>query len=323
MAFRTSEQEVFVRGVGLPGIAMQAESYQIHDLKALASDPYQATGRGLEQAAQLFDRALTIPVFRSKTLFTDYAWNVDRTEHGYHIMGVIVVYLGDHVRESAALRSYLREVFQSIPTLSTLMVQRYQYVHRNAKRARTNFRVLILAVRFAIRLKRSKFSKSPTKMIEEPKKEHRRHYHGRVHANVSGVVLWLVEYVAKFNGGQVLLQKRLGLYECMNTWLGAFLAITFTVLLFDKWNEYAVFDNTDVLFFLPPSFGALATILYGLPATPLAQPRIVLLAHLYTCTVAVVVGFIFHDSDDRLLWLQLALTGSFAIAGMGSMGYEL
>ena len=323
MAYDSGEPEVFLRGVGLPGLAMQAESYQIHNLKALASDAFQATGRSLDRASQLYDSALTIPIFRSRTLFTESAWNIDRTAHGYHIMGVIVVYLGSHVRESAALRSYLHEVFASIPTLSTLMVQRFQYVHRNSKRARTNLRVLIIAVRFTLRLMRSKGTKVAVVKTKEPKKEGRRFRLMRATGKVGVIVAWLEDYFAKFNGGEVLLPKRMGASECLNTWLGGFLSIAFTVLLFDKWNEYAVLDNTESLFFLPPSFGALATILYGLPASPLAQPRIVLLAHLYTCTVAVVVGYIFVHSQEDLLWLQLALTGAFAITGMGAFGYVL
>lgn len=321
MAFNSAEPEVFLRGVGLPGLAMQAESYQIHHLKALASDAFQATGRSLDRASQLYDRALTIPIFRSRTLFTESAWNIDRTAHGYHIMGVIVVYLGNHVRESAALRSYLHEVFESIPTLSTLMVQRFQYVHRNSKRARTNLRVLIIAVRFTLRLMHAKGTKVVSVVdTKEPKKETRHFRLIRATGRFGDIIAWLGDYTAKFNGGEVLLPKQMVFSECLNTWLGGFMAIGFTVLLFDKWNEYAVLDNTESLFFLPPSFGALATILYGMPASPLAQPRIVLLAHLYTCTVAVVVGYFFYHSHEDLLWLQLALTGAFSIAGMGAMG---
>ena len=321
MAYNTGEPEVFLRGVGLPGLAMQAESYQIHHLKALVGDAFQATGKSLERAAVLYDRALTIPIFRSRTLFTESAWNIDRTAHGYHIMGVIVVYLGNHVRESAALRSYMHEVCQSIPTLSTLMVQRFQYVHRNSKRARTNFRVLIIVVRFALRLLHSKKIKPSAISVEEPKKEGRRLRLLPVTGKFGVFATWLEDYTAKFNGGEVFLPKRVGASECVNIWFGGFVAIAFTALLFDKWNEYAVLDSTESLFFLPPSFGALATILYGLPSSPLAQPRIVLLAHLYTCTVAVVVGYIFVHSHEDLLWLQLALTGAFAITGMSAMGW--
>lgn len=55
------------------------------------------------------------------------------------------------------------------------------------------------------------------------------------------------------------------------------------------------------MFVLSGSFGALATILFAIPGAPLAQPRIVLSAHVFAIAVSVSRYTFFANSRCHLL----------------------
>lgn len=65
------------------------------------------------------------------------------------------------------------------------------------------------------------------------------------------------------------------------------------------------------------SFGALATLLYALPSAPIAQPRIIILAHLLCGTIAVILDYAF---DDSYWYLKVPLTGAIGISMMALLG---
>ena len=84
----------------------------------------------------------------------------------------------------------------------------------------------------------------------------------------SSLAIWIQDYLKKFIGGSVNMPARMTWDEGLVTFLGAFIAVSSTLLLFSLIND--AIPDADTLT-LPASFGALATLLYALPAAPLAQ----------------------------------------------------
>ena len=82
----------------------------------------------------------------------------------------------------------------------------------------------------------------------------------------SPVVMWIQDYFKKFMGGKVHMPVRMLWTEGMITFLGVFVAVSSVMLFFSLTNE-----STPEALTLPASFGALSTLLYALPAAPLAQ----------------------------------------------------
>jgi len=81
------------------------------------------------------------------------------------------------------------------------------------------------------------------------------------------------------------------------------------------------------LFLMVGSYGALATLLFGAPASPFAQPRIVLGGHLQASVVAVAVDYLVDSEHTDFstafipLWVALALVPALCITLMSLTGY--
>ena len=77
---------------------------------------------------------------------------------------------------------------------------------------------------------------------------------------------WIQGYFKKFMGGTVNMPARMTWIEGMISFLGVFVAVSSCILIFSR-----ISDATPDALTFPASFGALSTLLYGLPAAPLAQ----------------------------------------------------
>ena len=103
---------------------------------------------------------------------------------------------------------------------------------------------------------------------------------------------------------------RLGLAEIVWSFVGAFGGIAAVA-----WLHEAVADPAG-LTMLIGSFGASAVLLYGAPASPLAQPRNLLGGHTLSALVGVTVRLAVASPD----WLACALAVAVAIALMQATG---
>jgi len=106
--------------------------------------------------------------------------------------------------------------------------------------------------------------------------------------------------------------KPMSLYDAPFTFIGVFLTIGLLSLVFQSMEDVEIMGE-DNLFVIPGSFGALCTLLFALPAAPLAQPRIVVLAHLLAMAAAIVIWLLL---DDYVPWVQRGLAVAFTVTLM-------
>ncbi|MBF0273069.1 MAG: HPP family protein [Magnetococcales bacterium] len=107
-------------------------------------------------------------------------------------------------------------------------------------------------------------------------------------------------------GGVQPVPPRVPWPEVFWSWLGAFLGILLVAVL-----DHLLLQGSDWMLMLG-SFGASAVLLYGAPASPLAQPRNLLLGHFLSALVGVSVAQTLPD----LVWLAAPLAVSLAIGVM-------
>lgn len=121
--------------------------------------------------------------------------------------------------------------------------------------------------------------------------------------------LALKGYMAKMRGsGQR--PTWAGVKETFWSWLGAFAGIALLA-----WMNERLVDRPDAVLLIG-SFGASAVLLYGAPASPLAQPRNVLGGHVLSALVGVAARLALPDPA----WLCAALAVATAIAVMHATG---
>ncbi|MBC7488241.1 MAG: HPP family protein [Cytophagaceae bacterium] len=96
------------------------------------------------------------------------------------------------------------------------------------------------------------------------------------------------------------------------TFLGAFMGIALIGFAQTYFNKIEPIDNL----FLIGSFGASAVLIYGIPNSPLAQPRNLIGGHVISAIVGVSVFKVCSFLPPDLLWLPAALAVSVAIVVM-------
>ncbi len=96
------------------------------------------------------------------------------------------------------------------------------------------------------------------------------------------------QYLCKMRGIPQGSPPRVSVAEVLWSWLGAFLGIGAVALV-----GQLVLAGTDNLFMIG-SFGASAVLIYGVPHSPLAQPRNLVGGHLLSALVGVLCYQIFH-----------------------------
>ena len=102
-----------------------------------------------------------------------------------------------------------------------------------------------------------------------------------------------------------------------------FAYVLVTLVAFSAIDEYAVRPRTDGAHtILLGSMGALCTLMYSAPASPLTQPRNVLFGHLAAAVVGAAVNAITADDDNGGMprWVAKAVAPAVAIAALGRMG---
>lgn len=98
----------------------------------------------------------------------------------------------------------------------------------------------------------------------------------------------LKRYVRKFLGQHVATPVMAGRWNILLAFIASFVGIAVPALM--HYNLLDAVNHRD-WFFLIPSFGASAVLLYGVPQSDLAQPRNVFGGHLISSTVGVAIRF--------------------------------
>lgn len=111
-------------------------------------------------------------------------------------------------------------------------------------------------------------------------------------------------YFSKFCGGKKIPQ-RAPLREVLFSFVGSFLGI-FAVYEIGHFQQFHIEDTL----FLVGSFGASAVLLYGLPKSPYAQPRNLILGHVLSALVGVTCALMIstHPAISTAFAVSIALT---------------
>lgn len=117
---------------------------------------------------------------------------------------------------------------------------------------------------------------------------------------------WFSSYFYKFRGGKSV-PPRAPVYEVIWSAIGAFLGI-FLVYEVGHLEELHIEDTL----FLVGSFGASAVLIYGVPKSPYAQPRNLILGHTLSAIIGVTCALLIGDYPA----FAAALTVSLAIVVM-------
>eukprot|EP00428_Durinskia_dybowskii_P062710 CAMPEP_0170364496 /NCGR_PEP_ID=MMETSP0117_2-20130122/5403_1 /TAXON_ID=400756 /ORGANISM="Durinskia baltica, Strain CSIRO CS-38" /LENGTH=473 /DNA_ID=CAMNT_0010618997 /DNA_START=68 /DNA_END=1486 /DNA_ORIENTATION=+ len=125
-------------------------------------------------------------------------------------------------------------------------------------------------------------------------------------------------YLRKWLGGEVNMPARIDVRFSYAAFVGCFVTIAVWQVMSDGINQIFTYHGVKNPMTLPTSFGALCTIVFALPAAPLAQPRIIILAHTWAMSVAVALTFIFNPYHH--IWLQKALAVGITVSGMAKFG---
>lgn len=107
----------------------------------------------LAETGKLFHSALTVPLyFTTATTAATTTTTSGRWGQQQQFMGVVVVYFRSPkgAASASALVSYASAVAKSAGPMSALMVRRARFVVGRAHRIKRNWRVLIIALRFAL-----------------------------------------------------------------------------------------------------------------------------------------------------------------------------
>jgi len=100
----------------------------------------------------------------------------------------------------------------------------------------------------------------------------------------------LVNYLSKMRGGKQVPQ-RAPLHEIFWSTLGSFLGIL-SIYFVGHLQGFQLQDNI----FLVGSFGASAILVYGIPASPFAQPRNLVLGHMISAFVGVSCAILIKEN---------------------------
>ena len=106
-----------------------------------------------------------------------------------------------------------------------------------------------------------------------------------------------------------------------------FLGVLITLLLLSGGNKLISEETSGEYGLLLGSMGALCTLLFAAPNSPLGQPRNILYGHLIACLVGIGLNYVTETAtgggDGMPRWVTQALSPSLAIAGMALFGVTL
>eukprot|EP00667_Euglena_gracilis_P007779 EG_transcript_7862 len=284
-------------GSSLPALAHQSSDVQFIRLsrETLANRLFGSDER-VRHASSIFRQAIVVPL------------------DGF---GTAVFYLKT-LDLAVGMRSYMTHMQTSALHLAQAIAQRRSFLLVRLRVLR-NFRVLGIALAFFLPLFLRWVSRTgrmhalpmqPAECISLPTKKVKLK---------NAIKLWLAQYFAKWAGQAPNMPARLTTLQSLVALVSAFAFIGGVQLIFNAINSTNwTADGLADPFSLPPSFGALATLLYILPTAPSSQPRIVVFAHLLAVGVSSAISFAF--GRGLLVWLQQALTACLTIAIMGRVG---
>ncbi|XRB07812.1 transmembrane protein [Pycnococcus provasolii] len=197
----------------------------------------------------------------------------------------------------ASAMPFLRASAAAVSALVQTRLPRHMYLAQRTNKAARSWRSLRSIVR-------SGLLKQPKDLAHVPQKASR-----------------LKAYASKFKGAaKGTPPKMIKLEQAAHIFIGVFI----TLILLSGGNKLISEETSGEYGLLLGSMGALCTLLFAAPNSPLAQPRNVLYGHLMACLVGIVLNYMTETANDKgdgiPRWVTQALSPSLAIAGMALFG---
>jgi hypothetical protein len=125
---------------------------------------------------------------------------------------------------------------------------------------------------------------------------------------------WLKNYAAKWKGANSTPPPRADWTNCAWTFIGVFVGILVPSLI----NHFALALNDSEFILMMGSFGALATLLYAAPASPFAQPRMVMMGHLVALIISISIDYFVINSltDGKPTMVPTNTTGTYQLTAV-------
>jgi hypothetical protein len=122
---------------------------------------------------------------------------------------------------------------------------------------------------------------------------------------------WLKVYTGKWKGAKAAPPPRADWTNTGWTFIGVFLGILLPSLI----NHFALALNNSEFILMMGSFGALATLLYAAPASPFAQPRMVIMGHVVALIVSISVDYFVINAltDGKVSWKPTNSSGMYDV----------
>jgi len=318
---RHAKEKKLVIGQGLPGLCWQRRSLDWCVLKQLIADPSYRVDQRVEAAEPVFVGAMSVPVF-----------DVVRRDR---LVAVLVLYMErrDGTPEDVAI-DYLNGT--SAPNLHRYLEQaaigmrtamrweeswaEFGYVRRaflesramRIQRAWSKVRILV-KTGWIKRSKRQLSDKEPS-FLE---------------ASSDYIIAWLWEYGKKLRGQKAPLPSgNSGDFVLFSSICGLLAIVTICGIQRLLPNMTSECDGQLVLVpeytLLIGSFAAIATTVFGAPASPFSQPRVILATNFVGAASAVIIDYFTNTSYSTAFlpdWLAPGIAVAITIAFMTRTGY--
>jgi len=199
--------------------------------------------------------------------------------------------------ERATAMPFLRATATAVSALVQTRLPRNRYLAQRTNKAARSWRAIRTLVRTGL-------LKPPKDDVPVPEKPSR-----------------LRAYAEKFKGdAKATPPKMIQLKQAVHIFLG----VLITLLLLSGGNKLISEETSGEYGLLLGSMGALCTLLFAAPNSPLGQPRNILYGHLIACLVGIGLNYVTETAtgggDGMPRWVTQALSPSLAIAGMALFG---
>ncbi|CAM2700643.1 unnamed protein product [Rotaria socialis] len=123
---------------------------------------------------------------------------------------------------------------------------------------------------------------------------------------------WLRTYFSKWTGQHTALPPSATFFDCVVGFVSAFVSITILAVV-----HYRLLTSHDLVLFIA-SFGATAVLVYGLPLSPLAQPRSVVGGQVISAIIGCAVRVLFGTNGVTFVAAALAVSLTLFVMQMTS-----
>lgn len=303
-------------GEGLEGRAWERAQPEAVILSDFVANPEIQMQERYHLATQLFAACLTLPV---------------RDPAGKNVVGVLVLYLPHEADGRRSAVSYLDVARNSALNTFSRQVAELLALDREWSRGLTSMQESAVSLSSEAQKRALRLWRRVRVLVQTGWFRSVRWQEGPLpDAAEAKQVTWstrmrvrLQHYAAKWCG-QAASQPPPRATWTAGAWtlVGAFLGLIVPSAL----EKFYFHDATNLVLMLG-SFGALATLLFGAPASPFAQPRMVLLGHLQSALIAVLLDYLVISEHTHFAtafipqWVAAALVPAVSITSMALTGF--